>query len=283
MESDTQSQMQTKPKLFCFVLMPFAPEFDDVYQIGITEACQRAGAYCERVDQQIFSERILDRIYNQIAKADIVIADMTGRNANVFYEVGYAHALGKQTVLLTRTKADIPFDLVHFPHIIYESSLVSLRDQLESRIRWHLSHPNATVADTSFPLDLRIGGVSPDSDDVVLMPIEGYQQVEFTVTIRNRSQIYFAAESYKLGVILGSEVKHFGTGVIEPISEARLEDGRTQHVITVMKSLMPGEVRSKGLHFSFDKALAGETNFGVLRLFTPNGFKDYSFKWLAKL
>ncbi|MDB6004350.1 MAG: hypothetical protein JWR15_1337, partial [Prosthecobacter sp.] len=201
MEPEAQLQTQTKPKLFCFVLMPFAPEFDDVYKIGITEACQRAGAYCERVDQQIFSERILDRIYNQIAKADVVIADMTGRNANVFYEVGYAHALGKQTELLIRTKADIPFDLAHFPHIIYESSLFALRDQLESRIRWHLSHPHATATDTSFPLDLRIGGEAPDANDIVLKPTQGHQQVELNVTIENRSQTYFASESYKLGVI----------------------------------------------------------------------------------
>ncbi|MCH7994731.1 MAG: hypothetical protein IIB57_09840, partial [Planctomycetes bacterium] len=96
------TEKTTAPKAFCFVLMPFEDSFGDVYELGIREACTQAGAYCERVDEQIFHESILDRIYNQIAKADIVIADMTGRNANVFYEVGYAHALGKRTILLTR-------------------------------------------------------------------------------------------------------------------------------------------------------------------------------------
>lgn len=108
----------TTPKPFCFVLMPFSEAFDDVYRLGIKDACASAGAYCERVDEQIFHERILDRVYNQIAKADLVIADMTNRNANVFYEVGYAHALGKLTILLTQNADDIPFDLKHFPHII---------------------------------------------------------------------------------------------------------------------------------------------------------------------
>jgi nucleoside 2-deoxyribosyltransferase len=92
----------TTPKPFCFVLMPFSESFSDIYELGIKEACNDAGAYCERVDEQIFQERILDRIYNQIAKADIIIADMTGKNPNVFYEVGYAHALGKNTILLTQ-------------------------------------------------------------------------------------------------------------------------------------------------------------------------------------
>ena len=83
----------TKPKPFVFVLMPFAEQFDDVYQLGIKAACEEAGAYCERVDEQIFEEIILSRVYNQITKADLIVAEMTGRNPNVFYEVGYALAL----------------------------------------------------------------------------------------------------------------------------------------------------------------------------------------------
>lgn len=98
--------------------MPFEESFKDIYLLGIKDTCEKAGAYCERVDEQIFKERILDRIFNQIAKADIVIADMTGKNPNVFYEVGYAHAIGKTTVLLTQNSEDIPFDLKHFPHVI---------------------------------------------------------------------------------------------------------------------------------------------------------------------
>jgi hypothetical protein len=66
----------TSPKTFVFILMPFSDEFDDVYQLGIKPACQKAGAYAERVDEQIFNETILQRIYNQIAKADVIIAEI---------------------------------------------------------------------------------------------------------------------------------------------------------------------------------------------------------------
>jgi nucleoside 2-deoxyribosyltransferase len=99
------------PKPFVFVLMPFKNEFDDIYQLGIVAACKEAGAYCERVDEQIYHGSILERIYVQIAKADIIIADMTGQNPTVFYETGYAHALGKPYILLTQRAEDIPFDL----------------------------------------------------------------------------------------------------------------------------------------------------------------------------
>jgi len=66
---------------------------------------------------------------------------MTGRNPNVFYEVGYAHALGKTVILLTRNTDDIPFDLKHYPHIIYGGSIAGLKDDLGKRIAYHLANP----------------------------------------------------------------------------------------------------------------------------------------------
>ena len=122
----------TSPKPFVLVLMPFEAAFGDVYQLGIKAACKDAGAYCERIDEQIFHENILDRLYNQIAKADIIVADMTGRNPNVFYEVGYAHALNKRVILLTRNAEDIPFDLKHYPHILYGGKIAGLKAELKN-------------------------------------------------------------------------------------------------------------------------------------------------------
>lgn len=130
----------TKPKPFVFTIMPFDVSFDDIYILGIRQACEDAGAYCERVDEQIFQETILQRIYNQIAKADVIIADMTGRNPNVFYEAGYAHALGKRVILLTQNIDDIPFDLKYYPHIVYSGKIVNLK-KIERRIRWAISNP----------------------------------------------------------------------------------------------------------------------------------------------
>jgi hypothetical protein len=64
--------MSEKP--FVFVLMPFSPEFDDVYSLGIKDAVEKAGMLAQRVDEQVFHrEGILERIYNQIEIADLVI------------------------------------------------------------------------------------------------------------------------------------------------------------------------------------------------------------------
>ncbi|MBI3913920.1 MAG: hypothetical protein HY327_07010 [Chloroflexi bacterium] len=127
-----------KSKPFVFVLMPFSDEFKDIYEVGIKPACRDAGAHCERVDEQRFTESILQRIYDQIAKADIIVADMTARNPNVFYEVGFAHALNKHTILLTQKSEDIPFDLKHYRHIVYGGKISELKSQLQKELRFFI-------------------------------------------------------------------------------------------------------------------------------------------------
>jgi nucleoside 2-deoxyribosyltransferase len=52
--------------------------------------------------------------------ASLTVADCTGRNPNVFYEIGLAHALGKPVILITQNSEDIPFDVTHIRYIQYE-------------------------------------------------------------------------------------------------------------------------------------------------------------------
>jgi nucleoside 2-deoxyribosyltransferase len=123
--------------MYAFVLMPFDAAFDDIYKLGIKETAEKLGIRAERVDEQIFhKENILERIYSQIDAADLIIADLTGRNPNVFYETGYAHAKGKLCLLLTSRADDIPFDLKHHRHLIYGDSIQNLRQGLEKDLDW---------------------------------------------------------------------------------------------------------------------------------------------------
>ena len=110
----------TRPKPFVFVLIPSDKKFGDIYKFGIKGAANEVDAYAERLDEQIFTEGMLDRIFNQISKADVVVADMTGRNPNVFYELGLAHALQKPVVLVSSNENDVPFDLHHIRVIYYD-------------------------------------------------------------------------------------------------------------------------------------------------------------------
>lgn len=126
----------TDYKPFAFVLMPFDQGFSDIYKFGIKQTAEDFNVVAERVDDQHFSENILERVYRQIENSDFIIAEMTGKNPNVFYEVGYAHAKGKLCALITQSAADIPFDLKHHPHVVYDGSIANLKEKLGTKIEW---------------------------------------------------------------------------------------------------------------------------------------------------
>lgn len=129
--------------------MPFSEDFLNYYESGIKEACKAAGLHCERVDEQRYYGNTLERIYNQIQKADVIVADMSGQNANVFYEVGYAHSLHKNVILLTQNAKDIPFNLKQHRHIVYGDKIFDLKRELEEELRWCMNEPQHSIESLS--------------------------------------------------------------------------------------------------------------------------------------
>jgi len=125
---------------FAFVCMPFASEFSDFYEVGIKPVVLKCGFKCMRADELEHNKGILAVVYEQIQAAHIVIAEMTGRNPNVYYEVGYAHALGKEVVLLTQRADELPFDLRGFNHIVYEGRITVLKEKLAQRLKAMLTN-----------------------------------------------------------------------------------------------------------------------------------------------
>ncbi len=73
-----------------FIAMPYAKEFNNIYYFGIKQTIEELGRKCERVDQEKFTGDIVQRIKERIKNSKLVIADITGNNPNVFYEVGFA-------------------------------------------------------------------------------------------------------------------------------------------------------------------------------------------------
>lgn len=99
-----------KPHIF--VAMPFSEgEMEDVYGFGIQSPVNSAGYLCERVDLTTFVGDILERIRERIDTSSLVIADLTGANANVYLEVGYAWGRNKPTVLVAKKGSDLKFDI----------------------------------------------------------------------------------------------------------------------------------------------------------------------------
>jgi hypothetical protein len=163
--------------LSAFVVMSFDPTFRDVYELGIKPACTDARVACERVDEQLFLQNILQKVYGEIRNADLIIGEMTGRNPNVFYEVGYAHGMGKPVILLTRTSDDIPFDLRQYPHIVYGGSITDLKKRLSEKVRWCVENPDTMLGPGE-------GGNDPELDQIgaqieAYLKANGYTRMSF--------------------------------------------------------------------------------------------------------
>ena len=101
-----------------FILMPFKG-FDPVHE-AIRTAIENAGLEPLRADDIFTTGAVLEKILRHIAEAEVVVADLTGKNANVFYETGIAHTVKDNVVLLAQDIEDIPVDLRPFEYIVYE-------------------------------------------------------------------------------------------------------------------------------------------------------------------
>jgi hypothetical protein len=118
------------------VMMPFDPRFDRVYEV-LGQSALAAGLRCRRADDIWENPAIIQDVVSLIDRSRVVICDCTGRNPNVFYEIGIAHTLGRDVILITQLESDIPFDLRHLRYMKYLNNgegLSSLQSLLVPRL-----------------------------------------------------------------------------------------------------------------------------------------------------
>ncbi len=121
-------------KPFVFVLMPFDSSFDAVYVSGIKAAAETIDANVKRLDEQFVAKGMMDELFKHITMADVIVAETTESNANVLYEVGYAHALGKIVLLVAQHEEGIPFNLKQRQHTIYDGDTYKLKHELVPKL-----------------------------------------------------------------------------------------------------------------------------------------------------
>ena len=120
----------------CFVLMPFRIEFEEVYA-QIKSAVAEIGFTCNRADSLFDNKPIMTNIISEIICSHFIIADLTDRNPNVFYEIGISHALrdAVNVLLIAQDMEHVPFDLRHLPVVLYKmDNLISLSVKLKKLI-----------------------------------------------------------------------------------------------------------------------------------------------------
>jgi hypothetical protein len=104
----------------CFVMMRFGDWFDRYYREIYVPAIKEAGLDPIRADELFSTGSVVEQIWEQVAKSKVLLADLTDKNPNVFYELGLAHAARKPVVFTAAKIDDVPFDLRHLRVIVYE-------------------------------------------------------------------------------------------------------------------------------------------------------------------
>jgi hypothetical protein len=139
----------------CFVIMPFRPELGYLYRSLKIHVEQKFPAVqVARGDDRVITGPVLDKIADYIRKADLVIADCSGRNPNVFYELGIAHALEKPVILITSDPVEqAPTDIRAFELVSYaDSTPEQFFAKLDSALESVLGDPFAALYDEAVPL-----------------------------------------------------------------------------------------------------------------------------------
>lgn len=130
---DEEVQSSRLNQTRAFVITPFDDGMQDVFILGIWWATNALGIVAKRADDLEHNGEIVEKIQSAIRDYDIIIADTSGANPNVCYEVGYAHALKNHCILVCRKGNRLPFDLQGTNHLMYRN-ILDLRELLKKKL-----------------------------------------------------------------------------------------------------------------------------------------------------
>jgi hypothetical protein len=217
---------------------------------------------------------------------------MTGRNPNVFYEVGYAHALGKRVLLLTQKADDIPFDLKHYPHIVYGGKITELKQELEKRVRWAFEHPKEFKKLSNEQIQIFIEGQRIINRPQFMIKTQGsVVYLNLVVDIHNSTENTIEATAFEVGIISDGRLRlnHVHNG--SPNSSEKfttrtivLSEQTVLYIVDNTFQVLPGSWDKIAFYFIDDRGHLcnpGGLEF-VLRLFTEVGPVDYPFVFKAE-
>jgi hypothetical protein len=166
-------QAKVEGKDICFVIMPFGGWLDDYYETIYRPAINAAGLSAHRADDLYRPSTIVNDIWAYTKRAKLLLADLTGKNPNVFYELGLAHALAKPAILVSESMDDIPFDLRALRIIVYDKNDPKWGELLQEKVRLAIKEVTRTPQEAVLPafLSLKDSGqpisVTPHEKDII--------------------------------------------------------------------------------------------------------------------
>jgi hypothetical protein len=118
----------------CLAIMPFSPAYREVFDYAIKPACEKAGFRCLRADYPLKAGNIIEHTIDLIFETDVVIADISLAKPNVFYELGIAHALEKQVVMICEKGTELPFNITTYRVVFYRLGIEGVQTVLKSTL-----------------------------------------------------------------------------------------------------------------------------------------------------
>lgn len=201
-------ELPMKEEKTAFVVMPFNSEFNKIFSEVIRPVCEELGYEVNKADSIDSHRNILEDIVKGISDADLLIADLTTSNPNVFYEVGIAHGLGIPTYLITQDLEEVPFDLRAYEIMEYSTEFTEI-DKLEEELR--------EVGEKHFEGEIEFGSPVSDFTDVSISiqgtVEEGEEEKEEDVqkeTEPERGVLEYASEAEERRSNLESNIEEIG-------------------------------------------------------------------------
>jgi hypothetical protein len=151
-----QEPKETNKQDTCFIIMPFGEWFDTYYESIYLPAIEATGLIARRADNLYRPSAIINDIWALTSEAKLILADLSEKNANVFYELGMAHALAKPAILVTESMEDVPFDLRSLRVIVYEKNRPDWGDALREKIQLAIKEVLVSPLEAVLPTFIKV-------------------------------------------------------------------------------------------------------------------------------
>jgi hypothetical protein len=167
--------------------MPFDSEFDDVYKGFLHPVLKESGFDVKRADDIENQQNILRDIVEQIDRSDLIVADLTGLNPNVFYELGLAHALRKSVLLITQSIEEVPFDLKSYRLLEYDTHFARIENAKGQLSRYTIGFRDGSITFgspvTDFYPDDAVQSVQGSAASVGAQEVDGRGYLDHVIDI----------------------------------------------------------------------------------------------------
>lgn len=145
--SAVQSEQEQPDESICFTIMPYGRWPDLYYDVIYRPAIEASGLIPKRADELSRPSAITHDIWVLANQAKVMLADLSGENPNVFYELGLGHALGKPAILITDSSEQVPFDLRSLRVIVYDKNKPDWGERLKKKIQIAIEEVMSSPAD----------------------------------------------------------------------------------------------------------------------------------------